>query len=135
MSKNDVTEFSHSAIAGPLKIEGTDLPECVILVSEVGLLYMVPFILTVIYEFGEYSPPSALSTLAQGYLGGVTVCLLKPNLKPFLVTLSLSFTRIIRWRRSTPSDMPSVPLLDMLWRDGMGPGANLSFVLSQNANV
>ncbi len=71
------------------------------IISEVTNAYVVPYVLTLVYEGSEYSASLSLSPYADIHL----------------VTLTISLIRITRWRKRIPKRIRA-PLLDALWRDG-----------------
>ncbi len=72
------------------------------IISEVTNAYVVPYVLTLVYEGSEYS--ACLSFFPYTDIH-------------HLVTLTISLIRITRWRKRIPKRIRA-PLLDALWRDG-----------------
>lgn len=75
---------------------------CRAYINSIESLYVVPYVLTILYEAGWF----LFSTLQI-----INLTLYSS------VTLTLSLIRITRWRRRIPERMRA-PLLDTLWRDG-----------------
>ncbi|KAJ8506941.1 hypothetical protein ONZ45_g10631 [Pleurotus djamor] len=78
----------------------TDHEHCLVATSTVGVGWIIPLLMTSMYE---------------------------------IVTISLTLARIIWWRRRIPPAR-RVPLLDTLWKDGMG-SINTGLLITSTASI